>query len=118
VNRYTTTVVIASIFLLGGCATMVDSSGKEPACAKPCATTYSSCMSGAMSYIFPITAQQNCTNALNACVQACPNKNESARTATNQTTEEKLKELKRLHDTGLISDDVYLERQRAILGRP
>ena len=35
-----------------------------------------------------------------------------------QTTEEKLKELKRLNDAGLISKEVYLEQQRAILSKP
>jgi hypothetical protein len=33
----------------------------------------------------------------------------------NSTTEAKLRELKRLHDEGLISDDVYAQRQKAIL---
>ena len=32
------------------------------------------------------------------------------------TTEEKLKELKRLHDAGLVSAEVYAARQKAILG--
>jgi len=35
-----------------------------------------------------------------------------------QPTEEKLKELKRLNDAGLISKEVYLEQQRAILSKP
>jgi len=59
---------------------------------------------------------------LDTCIGRCPDKSEStgapAGVATKQSTEDKLKELKRLHDAGLISNDVYLERQRAILGRP
>lgn len=35
--------------------------------------------------------------------------------ANSQSIDEKLKELKRLYDAGLISQDVYLERQREIL---
>ena len=35
-----------------------------------------------------------------------------------QTTEEKLRELKRLNDAGLISREVYLEQQKAILSKP
>jgi hypothetical protein len=31
------------------------------------------------------------------------------------TLDEKLKELKRLNDSGLISQDIYLERQRKLL---
>ncbi|HYS86323.1 MAG TPA: hypothetical protein VEN78_15175 [Bradyrhizobium sp.] len=116
-------LVIASIFVLSSCAvTPIDISNKEGACAKSCQAAHSSCMSGGMFVIFPIMTQQNCTNDLNTCVQACPDKNESARTpastATKQSTEDKLKELKRLRDTGLISDGVYMEQQKAILGRP
>lgn len=37
---------------------------------------------------------------------------------TVQTAEEKLRELKRLNDAGLISNEVYLEQQRAILSKP
>lgn len=33
-----------------------------------------------------------------------------------QSQEDRLRELKRLHDTNLISKEVYLERQKAILG--
>lgn len=35
-----------------------------------------------------------------------------------QTKEENLKELKRLHDVGLISPEVYLSQQKAILSKP
>ena len=35
-----------------------------------------------------------------------------------QTHEEKLRELKRLNDAGLISKEVYLEQQKKILGNP
>ena len=35
-----------------------------------------------------------------------------------QSTEDKLKELKRLNDAGLISKEVYLEQQKAILSKP
>jgi hypothetical protein len=37
---------------------------------------------------------------------------------TVQTAEEKLRELKRLNDAGLISKEVYLEQQRGILSKP
>ena len=42
--------------------------------------------------------------------------NESA--IPSQSNEERLKELKRLNDAGLISKDVYLDRQNAILSKP
>ena len=35
--------------------------------------------------------------------------------ATNKTVEEKLKELKRLNDAGLITKEVYLEQQKTVL---
>jgi len=44
--------------------------------------------------------------------------NTSASPVTSQSKEEKLKELKRLNDAGLISKDVYLTQQKAILGNP
>lgn len=44
--------------------------------------------------------------------------NTSAPPITSQSNEEKLKELKRLNDAGLISKDVYLAQQKAILGNP
>jgi len=37
--------------------------------------------------------------------------------ASSQTNEEKLKELKRLYESGLISNEVYLNRQKEILSR-
>lgn len=42
----------------------------------------------------------------------------SSQVAAIQTQEEKLKELKRLNDAGLISNEVYLERQKAVLSNP
>jgi hypothetical protein len=36
--------------------------------------------------------------------------------STPRSAEDSLKELKRLHDAGLITDEVYAERQRAVLG--
>ena len=36
----------------------------------------------------------------------------------SKSNEEKLKELKRLNDAGLISKDVYLSQQKSILGNP
>lgn len=44
--------------------------------------------------------------------------NASGSPVPTQSNEEKLKELKRLSDAGLISKDVYLDRQNAILGKP
>ncbi len=35
-----------------------------------------------------------------------------------QSMETKLRELKHLHDEGLVSDEVYIERQKAILSEP
>ena len=35
-----------------------------------------------------------------------------------RSKEDKLRELKRFHDQGLITDDVYVDRQKAILSEP
>lgn len=114
-------LITASIFLLSGCVSdpQIDTSNKEPACTQGCSTSYSSCLSGAGSLFFPITSKMNCNSALKACVQACPDKGEAIGGApAKQSIEDKLKDLKRLRDAGLISNEVYLEQQKAILGRP
>ncbi len=119
-------LVTTSIFILGGCAILVsactttpqvDTSKKEPICSHACSAGYVEC---ARSFsLAPITQQNICVRSLDACLQACPDKSEATGGApAKQSIEDKLKDLKRLHDAGLISNEVYLERQRAILGRP
>jgi hypothetical protein len=119
-------LVIASMFILGGCVVLVsactttpqvDTSKKEPICSRACSAGYVEC---ARSFsLAPITQQNICVRSLDACVGACPDKGEGIGGApAKQSTEDKLKELKRLRDAGLISNEVYLEQQKAILGRP
>jgi len=43
---------------------------------------------------------------------------QSGDAATEPSLPEKLRDLKRLHDEGLISEEVYLEQQRLLLNRP
>jgi hypothetical protein len=108
----TLAIVVALLFALNSCATVsdIDTSNKDPACAATCSTNYNDCVKAFTLY--PIIAQHECAGSLHACATACPAK---GAVGTPQTTEEKLKDLKRLHDAGLISDDVYSERQQAIL---
>lgn len=115
-------IVIASMFILflAACVSpQVDSSKKEPACALACSENFADCTSG--FHAMPISEHNRCVTILDTCTGRCPDKSEGARASANtvkQSTEERLKELKRLHDAGLISNDVYLEQQNAILGRP
>lgn len=47
-----------------------------------------------------------------------PSKITTSQTTSSQSNENKLKELKQLYDAGLISNEVNLERQKAILSNP
>jgi hypothetical protein len=114
-----TTIIFATVAtLVAGCASIadIDSSKKEPSCTHSCSTNYSSCIQGFT--VFPIQAQHQCSTALHSCVAACPdNAGPPAVVPSATSTEQQLKDLKKLHDEGLISDEVYLQRQKAILDK-
>jgi len=119
-------ILIGALALLAGCATPIsdiDTSNKDPECAHSCSTNYNDCIKAFT--IFPIRAERECSAALHQCVRACPDKRADAAApgpppsaAQRQSKEERLRELKRLHDAGLINDDVYSDRQKAILSEP
>jgi hypothetical protein len=117
--------LVGALAFLAGCATIsdVDTSNKEPECAHSCSNNYNECIKAFT--LFPIQAQHECSAALHQCAQACPDKKEAAAAPGTptpapqpQSKEDRLRELKRLHDAGLINDDVYADRQKAILSEP
>jgi hypothetical protein len=119
------------LFLVAGCATTisdVDTSNKEPECAHSCSNNYNDCIKAFT--LMPIRLQRECAAALHQCAQACPDKKADAALSgpvpgpptvqrdQPRSKEDRLRELKRLHDAGLINDDVYSDRQKAILSEP
>jgi len=60
--------------LLVGCASTadIDTSKADPACAQTCTANYSQCLG--QFTLFPIQAQNQCTDALRLCVRTCPAK--------------------------------------------
>ena len=76
---------------------------------------------------FPERGAVECPAEHNHCLQSCATRRPAA-TASPQamsgtvrvvsSKEERLRELKHLYEEGLVSDDVYRERQKAILSEP
>ncbi len=78
---------------------------------------------------FPERGAIECPAAHEGCLKSCAAQQGSvarapamaappAPVSAPASKEAKLRELKRLHDQGLISDDVYVDRQKAILSEP
>jgi hypothetical protein len=117
-------ILVGELTLLAGCATPIsdiDTSNKEPECAHSCSTNYNDCIKAFT--LMPIRLQRECAAALHQCAQACPDKKAdtpASGTPASQppSKDDRLRELKRLHDAGLISDQVYVGRQNAILSEP
>ncbi|HWG69492.1 MAG TPA: hypothetical protein VN692_08765 [Steroidobacteraceae bacterium] len=136
----------ALALMLSGCGTMQLGRApevSEPACTASCDAHYDQCpqiFSG-----FPERAAVECPAEHNNCLRACA-RHSSARTAAASTVlrapppagnpaaavaatsaspahavaskEARLRELKHFYDEGLVSEDVYRDRQRAILAEP
>ncbi len=135
----------ALALILSGCGTVQWGRApevSEAACTASCNAHYDQCpqiFSG-----FPERAAVECPAEHNNCLKACVNGHRSARnvaaptvlpppagnpaagvaaTAANSahavaTKEAKLRELKHFYDEGLITEDVYRDRQKAILAEP
>ena len=70
-------ICLALVTLLSGCAYSIadiDISKSEPACARQCTTTYSTCVSGGPSVGFKTETLRACKEAYAACVSTCPSK--------------------------------------------
>ena len=133
----------AFALMLSGCGTVQLARAPEvgeAACTASCNTHYDQCpqiFSG-----FPERAAVECPAEHNNCLKACAS-HSSARTAAAPTVipppagnpaavaairassvhavaskEARLRELKHFYDEGLVSEDVYRDRQRAILAEP
>jgi hypothetical protein len=115
----------ALALILSGCGTvqMVRAPEvSEPTCTASCNAHYDQCPKVFAN--FPERGAVECPAEHNQCLKACENAPvppapvaaSSARTIASK--EARLRELKHLHDEGLVTEDVYRERQTAILGEP
>jgi hypothetical protein len=135
------------VLILSGCGTVQwvrSPDVSEADCTASCNAHYSQCPQVFAG--FPERAAVECPAEHNNCLRACKNGHLPARAAATPrampppaplaapaaadpapaaagsvpvaSKEARLRELKHFHDEGLISEDVYRERQKAILAEP
>jgi len=127
---------VAMTLILSGCAsgTLPWAQGphlSESACTASCDAHYKQCPQ--VFAAFPERGAVECPAAQKLCLNSCAAQRDDASgggpsVASHpavagpqhvvSSKETKLRELKLLYDQGLVSDDVYRERQRAILTEP
>ena len=124
-------LTVAVALVLSGCASvpsvpwMQGPEVSESTCTAACDAHFEQC-----PQIFAGFAERGaveCPAEHNHCLQSCATRRPAA-TASPQamsgtvravsSKEERLRELKHLYEEGLVSDDVYRERQKAILSEP
>jgi hypothetical protein len=101
----------------------------EPTCTAACNAHYDQCPSVFAN--FPERGAVECPAEHNQCLKACasappappapvppPAPVAASSAHASASKEARLRELKHFHDEGLVSEDVYRERQTAILGEP
>jgi hypothetical protein len=102
----------------------------EPTCNASCNAHYDQCPQVFAN--FPERGAVECPAERNQCLKACasapsPARNVAAPPAVpvaasvasaSASKEARLRELKHFYEEGLVSEDVYRERQTAILGEP
>lgn len=98
---------------IAGCASVsdIDTSKADPNCAQPCAQTYSACVS--KFTFFPLMVQHQCTDAYRLCIQACPSL--TGQQDTHNSTKERLQQLKDLRDAGVLTQQEYETKRKAVV---
>jgi hypothetical protein len=141
-------VAAAFALVLGGCTTPPWEQGPvvgESTCTASCNAHFDQCPQ--IFAGFPGTAAVECPAEHNNCLKACATRHPAARTDTMppvatpsplptaaaasppppavpsnvrpaSSKEARLRELKQLYEEGLVTDDVYKDRQKAILSEP
>jgi len=137
------TGVAALALILGGCGTVQLVKApevSEPACTASCNAHYAQCPQ--IFANFPERGAVECPAEHSKCLEACASAQKPVRAATAppaaaphappmppapgaassvrspESKETRLRELKHFYDEGLVTEDVYRERQTAILGDP
>jgi len=128
--------------LLTSCDSMPWTRGPEvsgPACTAACDAHFTQCQEVVFAG-FPERGAIECPAEHNSCLQVCTDRHPDVRTGaavsaagpekmpTSVTStvcapaatsrEDRLQELKHLYEEGLVTDDVYRDRQKAILSQP
>ncbi len=122
----------ALALILGGCGSTVQlvraPEVSEPTCTASCDAHFVQCPKVFAN--FPERGAVECPAEHNQCLKACksappaapapvPPAPVAARVAgTSASKETRLRELKHFYEEGLVTEDVYRERQTAILGEP
>jgi hypothetical protein len=100
----------------------------EPACTASCNAHYDQCPKVFAN--FPERGAVECPAEHNQCLKACasappappapvpPAPVAASSAHAGASKEARLRELKHFYDEGLVTEDVYRERQTAILGEP
>jgi hypothetical protein len=140
-------LAMAVVLLLGGCGSLPLIPGPEASkstCTASCNAHFAQCPQ--VFAAFPERGAVECPAEHNNCLRSCETRAVAARTvATPQglppssaistapssspqslpstvravsSKEARLRELKHLYEEGLVTDDVYKDRQRAILSEP
>lgn len=134
------TVVLA--VLLGGCDSMPWARGPEvsgPTCTATCDAHLTQCREVVFAG-FPQRGAIECPAEHNNCLRVCAKRHPDVLTSASAPTtgpakmptnasaapgspasmsrEQRLRELRHLYEEGLITEDVYKERQKAILSEP
>ncbi|MDB6084723.1 MAG: hypothetical protein JWN43_2604 [Gammaproteobacteria bacterium] len=123
--------------ILGGCASgdiplMQGPQVSEPVCTASCNAHYEQCPQ--VFAAFPERGAVECPAEHTQCLKSCATRPHAVASSVSAapagsapavapreasvSREARLRELKHLHDEGLVTDDVYKERQRAILSEP
>jgi hypothetical protein len=128
----------AFALVLSGCGSVPWMQGpdvSESTCTAACDAHFEQCPQ--IFAGFPERGAVECPAEHNKCLQSCATRHPAARTAAmpavvppsqmpatpgtvsgDSSKEARLRELKRLYDEELVSDDVYRDRQKAILAEP
>jgi len=124
-------LAISIALFLGGCGAMPWMQGpevSEAACTASCNAHFDQCPQ--IFAGFPGRGAVECPAEHDNCLRACGTHHAVARPAAAHpvipaseapavsSKEARLRELKHLYDAGLVTDDVYRDRQKAILSEP
>lgn len=126
--------VVALGLILSGCAAVPwvqprpASEASAVSCTEACEAHYAQCPQ--VFAAFPQRSALECPAAHRQCLRMCegapsaaaaapaPTRTAPAAVRAVSAKEAKLRELKHFHDAGLVSDEVYIDRQKAILAEP
>jgi hypothetical protein len=124
-------LTVAVVLVLGGCTSvpsvpwMQGPEVSESTCTAACDAHFEQCPQ--IFAGFPERGAVECPAEHHHCLQSCATRRPAATASPRAVSgtvravsskEERLRELKHLYEEGLVTDDVYRDRQKAILSEP